>query len=135
MTKKAFILSLPDSLSAKEVVAKGAEEKIKLSENQVHAVRSQARSAVKTAAKKAMTKMKRRGPGRPKTLKKRVASVSVPLPIINHPTLAKAKDEASFFGTSQAARDLVIVLDGFIRARVRQALLSSLRSELAREDD
>ena len=60
-TKKAFILSQPESMSTKEVIEKGKAEGIELTANQVSVVRSLARTGArkKREAKKSKLASKR----------------------------------------------------------------------------
>jgi hypothetical protein len=128
-TKKAFILSLPSDMRAEEVVAKGAEQGIKLSENQVHATRSQARVAARNKRKKAKT-IRRAGIeiDVPKSFLKPLAKTA-PIRIVSRTEGSGASS------TDLAARQLVIALDVFIRAHVRQAILKSLRSEFGHDEE
>jgi hypothetical protein len=61
INKSAFVRSLPDSMKAKDVVAKAKEQGFTLSEKHVHTIRSEARRAASKGRGGA-----KRGPGRPR---------------------------------------------------------------------
>jgi hypothetical protein len=62
-TKSKFILDLPLTMPAKDVVAKGAKANIFYDDNYVYSVRATAR--MRAAARKNATGPKKHGPGRP----------------------------------------------------------------------
>jgi hypothetical protein len=73
--KSAFVRSLPDSMSLKDVVARAKAQGLTLSEKHVSAIRSLARAKLRTAAPGSAPK---RGPGRPPGSRNRPRAASGP---------------------------------------------------------
>lgn len=64
-SKAGFVRSLPTTLSAADVVARGKAKRIALTEQYVYAVRASMNRKAKTTKARAGTTSTKRGPGRP----------------------------------------------------------------------